>query len=507
MKSRLAALLITLVAAAAHAQPLSTAFTYQGRLDASGSPAGGTYDFRFTLFDAPSAGTQLGPVLCVNNLAVTNGVFTVQLDFGSQFAGQQRFLEVWVRADTGLDCSTNAGFTTLSPRQNLTASPNAVYSLSAGSASTAGTATNATQLNSQPASFYTNAANLSVGTLPDSRLSTNVDLVNTTQTIGAVKNFAVAPAFTALSGPPFTIPSTAGLVVNLNADLLDGLNSTDFVQLGGTQTIAGTKSFASPPAFTASSGAPFTVASTTGLVANLNADLLDGLHGSDLVQIGGTQTVAGAKTFLAPITGASLVFTSGSTPLITAGQNNVIDKRMWIAHSESLNNWGIQYRDLATDGFAQDSIELVGGVQTRPQFGFVLSTRAFNGYDPMGATTIALNATTGAAQFNGGVSQNYAGLPGRATPVAFGAVSAGGASTAASPNIASSWDAANTRYEITITAENYTSGNYIAVVTSANAGAPVIASTDSVNGHLLVYFSNLAGSHVQAPFSFVVYKP
>jgi hypothetical protein len=239
----LAALLALATSAAAIAQPLTTSFTYQGRLDSSGSPASGPYDFRFTLFDAPSAGNQLGPILCVDNLAVTNGTFMAQLDFGAQFAGQQRFLEIQVRQDTGLNCSSGANFTTLASRQSVTAAPNAAFALTAGSAATA---TNAALLNSQPEAFYLNTSNFNAGTLPDARLSANVDLVGIPQAITAVKTFTAPPAFTAASGPPFTITSATGLVTNLNADMLDGLNSSNFVQTTGAQTILGAKTFGGP---------------------------------------------------------------------------------------------------------------------------------------------------------------------------------------------------------------------------------------------------------------------
>jgi hypothetical protein len=236
MRTRLLSALLGLtIGVAAHAQPLSNAFTYQGRLDSGGSPATGVYDFRFALFDSAAAGAQLGPTLCVDNLSVSAGTFATQLDFGSQFAGQQRFLEIQVRQDTGLNCASSTGFVILSPRQNLTAAPNSLFSV---------TAANTSQLNAQPASFYLNASNLTAGTLPDARLSTSVDLVNTVQTIAAAKTFTAAPAFTA-AGAPFTVTSTT-LVTNLNADRLDGLPSTDFVQTTGTQTIAGAKTFSDP---------------------------------------------------------------------------------------------------------------------------------------------------------------------------------------------------------------------------------------------------------------------
>jgi hypothetical protein len=151
MRSALAVLVLS--AAPALAQPLTTAFTYQGALDNNGQPATGLFDLQFALYDSSGGMTQVGSTLCANDVAVVNGQFTVQLDFGPQFNGQQRHLEVRVRQDTGLSCATATGFTTLAPRSSLTAAPNAAFALSTST------------LNGQPASFYTNAGNLT-GTLP-----------------------------------------------------------------------------------------------------------------------------------------------------------------------------------------------------------------------------------------------------------------------------------------------------------------------------------------------------
>jgi len=59
--ARLAGLMLGLGLAAtpAFAQPLGTAFTYQGRLVDGGSPATGSYDFQLILFDAPVGGSQV----------------------------------------------------------------------------------------------------------------------------------------------------------------------------------------------------------------------------------------------------------------------------------------------------------------------------------------------------------------------------------------------------------------------------------------------------------------
>ena len=47
-------------AAVAGAQPVGTAFTYQGRLTDAGNPANGSYDLQLALFDAASGGAQVG---------------------------------------------------------------------------------------------------------------------------------------------------------------------------------------------------------------------------------------------------------------------------------------------------------------------------------------------------------------------------------------------------------------------------------------------------------------
>ncbi len=125
----LALVLVARLAAAQEVQPESpatTAFTYQGRLaDDQGVPIDKSCDFHFTLWDDPSAGNQVGSQLNPTGVAVTDGLFTVQLDFGSVFDGTALWLEVAVQ------CSGDAGYTTLAPRQSLTAAPYAVYALHA----------------------------------------------------------------------------------------------------------------------------------------------------------------------------------------------------------------------------------------------------------------------------------------------------------------------------------------------------------------------------------------
>lgn len=115
-------------AAAAPASAVGTAFTYQGSLEDSGVPAGGSCDFQFTVFPASASGSPLGSSTTLA-VPVSVGVFSVEIDVGATaFDGSDRWLQIAVR------CPTGAGsYTTLSPRQRLTATPYALHANRAGS--------------------------------------------------------------------------------------------------------------------------------------------------------------------------------------------------------------------------------------------------------------------------------------------------------------------------------------------------------------------------------------
>ena len=110
----------------APAAPLGTAFTYQGRLNDGGNPANGRYELRFFLYDLGVGGGLVGVPLTLNNTAVSNGLFTVTLDFGDQsvyspqYTPANRWLEIAVRTNGG------GAFTSLTPRQKITPTPFAI---------------------------------------------------------------------------------------------------------------------------------------------------------------------------------------------------------------------------------------------------------------------------------------------------------------------------------------------------------------------------------------------
>ena len=100
--------------------PVGTAFMYQGFITETGSPANGSYEITFKLYDDASTGTQVGSTVTKNTVVVSNGYFTVELDFGDVFDGTALWVEI------GVQGPGDPGFTGLSPRQPLTPTPYAI---------------------------------------------------------------------------------------------------------------------------------------------------------------------------------------------------------------------------------------------------------------------------------------------------------------------------------------------------------------------------------------------
>jgi hypothetical protein len=107
------------------AAPVSSGFTYQGRLtDGGGNPVNDTCSLDFTLWDAESGGALVGHQL-VTGVEVNDGYLTVLLnssaEFGADaFEGEERWLKI------GVKCSSDADWNVLSGRQLLSAAPYAL---------------------------------------------------------------------------------------------------------------------------------------------------------------------------------------------------------------------------------------------------------------------------------------------------------------------------------------------------------------------------------------------
>ncbi|MBZ0267960.1 hypothetical protein K8I85_07380 [bacterium] len=124
---RLGLMLLLALLGPAYAVPVSTTFTYQGELTDAGVGINGFSDFQFTLWDALAGGAQVGSLVQLDIVGVVDGRFTANLDFGDAFDGDARWIEVSVRNPH--DPTNLLPFTTLSPRQPLTAVPFAQQAL------------------------------------------------------------------------------------------------------------------------------------------------------------------------------------------------------------------------------------------------------------------------------------------------------------------------------------------------------------------------------------------
>src|SRR5437016_4903418 len=69
-----------------------------------------------SLWDAETGGNPVGPIVDPGPAQITNGLFTREMDFGSVFDSEARWIQI------------NVNGTTLSPRQPITAAPYALFS-------------------------------------------------------------------------------------------------------------------------------------------------------------------------------------------------------------------------------------------------------------------------------------------------------------------------------------------------------------------------------------------
>jgi hypothetical protein len=184
-----------------------TAFTYQGRLNDTGQLANGIYDLRFTIFDSTNLpGTIIAGPITNSATGVSNGLFTVTLDFGSGvFTGPARWLQIDARTNGG------ASFNPLSPRQDLTPAPYTIFAAS--------------------------SSNL-VGVVPSSGLSGGysgvVNFANPTNQFFGTFNS---------SGPGVGFTGNGAGLFNVNAGLLNGLAPSNFWQTAGNAATTAGPSF------------------------------------------------------------------------------------------------------------------------------------------------------------------------------------------------------------------------------------------------------------------------
>ncbi len=205
--------MVTMAQGPTGGQPLATvgsSFTYQGQLKNGPTAVNGTCDFQFGLWDALALGAQIG-VTQTKTISVTGGLFSTPLDFGAgAFDGQARWLEIQVA------CPAGSAYVPLTPRQELTPAPYALF------------ATTAHLLDGLGASAFAAVSHLHAGE----------DIIT-----GTVADARIPASIARDSEITATILANDGPGTGLNADLLDGLNSTAFVRTTGDQSVSGVKTF------------------------------------------------------------------------------------------------------------------------------------------------------------------------------------------------------------------------------------------------------------------------
>ncbi len=309
-------------------------------MNSGAGPATGLYDLRFGLYDAASAGTQQGILLTNSATAVSNGLFAVTLDFGNQFPGANRWLEIGVRTNG------SGAFTTLAPREAVTPTPYAIYATSAGSAATASTATSATS-----AATATTASSFSgslAGNVTGTQGATVVTTVGGQTAANVAAGASAANAATSANTPntivkrdgsggflagAITAASFAGSgsgLTNLNATqltggtLADARLSTNVALLNAVQNFTGSNNFFAALVATngnsrfAGNGGGLTNLNTTNLIGTIPSASLTGTipvaqlppsvvtNGASGVSITGTFTGNGAG-----VTNVNLAINSG----------------------------------------------------------------------------------------------------------------------------------------------------------------------------------------------------
>lgn len=290
MRTRMGGLLALLVAvtqapAASARTPEGTSFTYQGRLTESGTPASGSYDLSFVLFDAPTGGAPVGPAVALEDVTVTEGLFTVVLDFGSVFGGEKRWLELGVRPG-----SATGPHTVILPRQEVTPSPSAMFSRSAA---------DALGLGGVPASQFvqTNDPRLSDARVPLPGSPNYVQNGTTPQSgnfvvtgTGTASIFAAVTQFNLGINRVLAAPGNANVFAGIGAGAANSGVRNAFYgsNAGQSNTTGGSNAF-----FGADAGASNTTAGGNSFFGNLAGRSNDATGNSFFGNSAGSQTTTG----------------------------------------------------------------------------------------------------------------------------------------------------------------------------------------------------------------------
>jgi hypothetical protein len=263
-----------------------TSFTYQGRLNDAANPSNnGRYDFQFQVFDTLTVGTGSSYGSPNPNtpsfVPVSNGLFTVTLDFGiGVFTGQDRWLQIGARTNGG------GTFTPLTPRQKLTPSPYAIY------------AANAAQVGGQGAgAFVAKAGDTMTGTLILPANGLTVGGVGGSQLVASSGNIGIG---TASPSAQLHVSSSGG--DSTPQEWLNQQNSGDYSRLRFTV------------------GGSYANRWDVGVAANV-FDIYSGTMGRDFLNLSASGVSVGNNNLLVPGGNVGIGTASPLAPLHVLGGN------------------------------------------------------------------------------------------------------------------------------------------------------------------------------------------
>lgn len=348
-----------------------TAFTYQGRLDAGGAAASGSYDFRFRLSSDPLGNAYVGSPVLTNAVPVSNGLFVVALDFGDIFTGADYWLQVEVKTNGA------AGYTMLSPLHRLLPAPYAQHAANAG------------RLEGQDLAFVRNADNLNAGTVADARIPAGI--TRDSEVMGLV-----------LAGD--------GTGSGLDADMLDGQHSTAFVRTFGVSTITGASSYYPLLTVTQTGSESGLLASTTstspgkaGVVGQA------GTAGPLINSVAGVfGTSSSARGVIGSSTSSNGVFGYSTSATGVKGESRSSTGVEGMSYRVSGTSFGVRGENLSTNGgagvYGESSYVGVWGESSGRWGVYARSSGSSNAYGIYG--TVAAGSGNYAGYFVGNVHVN-----------------------------------------------------------------------------------------------------
>jgi len=470
-------------------------YTYQGRLTDASAPPGTNYEVRFQLYDAPVGGNPVGgattqivqgpvgpqpppPVDFTVSLPLLRDIISQILCMVAQPwppVGAGPWPTTWtpLYLEVAVKRTTDASYTVLSPRQELTPAPFAYAALYAGRAAALELPYAPTAGSSQP-------------------------LVALTQTgDGPAAIFKIQPQ----PEPPMPSPAVE-VESNTSAPALEVMNT-------GAGPAASFKVQPQPE--------PPSPSPAVEIESNTSAPALAVTN----TGTGFSAYFQGRAQFTAPVAIGTSAFGTdqgGAIELgnsLTTGNNPYIDFHRGVGMAQDYN--------VRLQNDADQQLKVVGKLATTGNLTVSSGNLTVSTGDlavSAGSLSVAQELTvTGELTVESDIKKAYSmGTSSRAVPIAYASVSVDGAGNVTgvvgTPNVSSVlWEIGNQRYVIAIAGESYSSTTHVTIVTPITTGAPeaLFATTSSSSPagtlRIRIMSSSTGTTGLGRPFQFIVYKP